>query len=497
LKKDKGNLKEIISHRLTKLNNIKDNGYLIYPYKYDRSHKINEILNISISTDDKFSIAGRIISLRKMGKTSFFHIQDMTDKIQLYIQLNNLPDDKYDHIVRNLDIGDIIGCCGNIFFTKTNELSLKVYDIDLLAKNIRPLPNLKEKDGIAFNQFEDKELRYRHRHLDLIANPEVKNTFIKRAKIISSIRSYLDKNEFIEVETPVLQSVYGGASAKPFTTFHNSLNQEFFLRIADELYLKRLIIGGFDKVYEISKNFRNEGIDKNHNPEFTSLEFYQAYADLYDMIEITESIIKYIAKKNNINEIKFGKFNIDIVKPFRTATIFDLLKKYSEKDLSKMETGELIEFAKYEKNIDIDEKLNYGQILDKLFSDLVEPNLIQPIFVTDYPKSISPLAKIKRNGSNNIVERFELFIGGMEIANSFSELNDPLEQRNRLEAQVLLKDQGDQEAQIIDENYIQAMEAGMPPTGGVGIGIDRLIMLLTNSQSIKDVIIFPTLKNED
>jgi lysyl-tRNA synthetase class 2 len=376
------------------------------------------------------------------------------------------------------------------------ELTIKADNINILSKNIRPLPNMKEKEGESFNAFEDKELRYRHRQLDLIANPSIKAIFKKRAKIISSIRKYLDDNNFIEVETPVLQPVYGGASARPFTTFHNTLEQPLYLRIADELYLKRLIVGGFEKVYELAKNFRNEGMDRNHNPEYTSLEFYQAYSDIYEMMEFTEILFKQVAEKTGDNTLLFGGHTIDLKKPFLKNTMFDLLQEYTKEDLSEMDENELTDFAK-SKSIDISDGMNYGQVLDKIFGELVEPHLIEPIFVTDYPKAISPLAKEDRNGKADIVERFELFIAGMEFANAFSELNDPIEQRSRLESQAKLRDSGDEEAQIVDENFLQAMEIGMPPTGGVGIGVDRLVMLLTQQESIKDVILFPAMRHED
>jgi len=354
---------------------------------------------------------------------------------------------------------------------------------------------MKEKEGESFNSFEDKELRYRHRQLDLIANPEIKATFINRAKIITSIRKFLDENNFIEVETPVLQPVYGGASAKPFTTYHNTLEQSFYLRIADELYLKRLIVGGFEKVYELAKNFRNEGMDRNHNPEYTSLEFYQAFSDIYDMMEITEKLFKEVSKNIIDGLIEFGDHSIDLSLPFQNKSMFELLLEYTKEDLTNWDQLQLFEFAK-SKSLDVKDVMNYGQILDKIFGELVEPHLIEPIFVTDYPKAISPLAKEDRNGNSDIVERFELFIAGMEFANAFSELNDPIEQRSRLESQAELRESGDEEAQIVDENFLQALEVGMPPTGGVGIGIDRLVMLLTQQQSIKDVILFPAMRNE-
>ena len=491
------NLQEIIKFRLEKLEKIKNAGINPYAYNFDKKDSIESLTQKGENgIGEKVMTAGRMVSFRKMGKASFTHIQDENGKIQIYLKNDLLPESIYDNIVRNLDLGDIIGCTGELFVTKMGELSIKADNINILSKNIRPLPNMKEKEGESFNAFEDKELRYRHRQLDLIANPSIKAVFKKRAKIISSIRKYLDDNNFIEVETPVLQPVYGGASARPFTTFHNTLEQSLYLRIADELYLKRLIVGGFEKVYELAKNFRNEGMDRNHNPEYTSLEFYQAYSDIYEMMEFTEILFKQVAEKTGDKTLSFAGHTIDFKKPFLKNTMFDLLQEYTKEDLSEMDENELTDFAK-SKSIDISDGMNYGQVLDKIFGELVEPHLIEPIFVTDYPKAISPLAKEDRNGKADIVERFELFIAGMEFANAFSELNDPIEQRIRLESQAKLRDSGDEEAQIVDENFLQAMEIGMPPTGGVGIGVDRLVMLLTQQESIKDVILFPAMRHED
>ena len=490
------NLLEIINYRLEKLEKIRAAGFNPYPYNFDKTHQISDILNKGENgVGEKVKTAGRMVSFRKMGKASFTHIQDENEKIQVYLKNDLLPENLYDNIVRNLDLGDIIGCSGELFITKTGELSIKADYIMILSKNIRPLPNLKEKEGESFNAFEDKELRYRHRQLDLIANPSVKELFKKRSRIISSLRKFLDEHNFLEVETPVLQSIYGGASARPFTTHHNTLDQSFYLRIADELYLKRLIIGGFDKVYELAKNFRNEGMDSNHNPEYTSLEYYQAYSDMFDMMDLTENLIQYVALETGEVKFEYNANKIDLTIPFQKQSMFSLLGEYAQEDLSEMDGKELVKFAK-SKSLDLENDMNYGQVLDKIFGEIVEPNLIEPIFVTDYPKAISPLAKEDRDGNPNIVERFELFISGMEFANAFSELNDPIEQRNRLESQAHLRELGDEEAQVVDENFLQAMEAGMPPTGGVGIGVDRLVMLLTQQKSIKDVILFPAMRQE-
>ena len=490
------NLREIINYRLEKLEKIRAAGFNPYPYNFDKTHQITELLKKGDNgVGEKVKTAGRMVSFRKMGKASFTHIQDENEKIQVYLKNDLLPENLYDNIVRNLDLGDIIGCSGELFITKTGELTLKADNVIILSKNIRPLPNLKEKEGESFNAFEDKELRYRHRQLDLIANPSVKEIFKKRSRIISSLRKFLDEHNFLEVETPVLQSIYGGASARPFTTHHNTLDQSFYLRIADELYLKRLIIGGFDKVYELAKNFRNEGMDSNHNPEYTSLEYYQAYSDMFDMMDLTENLIQYVALETGEVKFEYNSNKIDLTIPFQKESMFSLLGEYAQEDLSEMDEKELVKFAK-SKSLDLENDMNYGQVLDKIFGEIVEPNLIDPIFVTDYPKAISPLAKEDRDGNPNIVDRFELFISGMEFANAFSELNDPIEQRNRLESQAHLRELGDEEAQVVDENFLQAMEVGMPPTGGVGIGVDRLVMLLTQQKSIKDVILFPAMRQE-
>lgn len=487
-------LKQIIDFRLEKLKKIIDSGVNPYPYSYSASHKSENILKDEKKLEGKtVTIAGRLMSLRKMGKASFCHVQDDKGRIQIYVRRDDIGVDAYQNF-KLLDIGDFIGVEGYVFKTKMGETSIHANVVTILSKSIRPIPIVKEKEGEEFDSFTDKEQRYRNRHLDLIVNHDVKETFIKRAKIISSIRQYLDNNDFIEVETPILQSLYGGANAKPFRTHHNSLDQNFYLRIADELYLKRLIIGGFDKVYELAKNFRNEGIDRNHNPEFTSLEFYQAYVDYEYMMDFVEKLFQTVAEKIGELKITWGDMKIDLSKKFARKPIFNLLSDATGTDVSQLNEKELIKICDTFK-IDAPPQSNYGQILDLLMSKLVEPKLIQPTFVIDYPKAISPLAKKHRNGNPELVERFELFIGGMEFANAFSELNDPIDQRERFESQAKLGKAGDEEAHPVDENFLQAVESGMPPAGGVGIGIDRLVMLLTNNRWIKDVILFPTLRD--
>ena len=486
-------LSQIINFRKEKLSKLKELGFEPYPHGYKRTHSSAEILNNFDDLEDKnVSISGRVMALRKMGKASFIHIMDAFEQIQIFIKKDTVGEKVYEAF-KLIDIGDFIGINGIVFKTKTKEISINTMQFTILSKSIRPLPIVKEKEGEIFDAFKDKELRYRNRHLDLIVNPETRDVFKKRTEIISNIRTTLDSKQFMEVETPVLQPIYGGANARPFTTHHNALGQKLFLRIADELYLKRLIIGGYEKVYEIAKDFRNEGMDRSHNPEFTMLEFYWAYADYNDCMILVEEIIRNAAQKIGSLSIKWGENDIDLSKKFEIKTFYGLLNKEIGLDISSMDDDGLFDVCK-NKNIEIEKNANTGQMLDSLMSTLIEPKLINPTFVIDYPKSISPLAKLKRDGSQNIVERFELFIGGSEFANSFTELNDPIDQRERLEAQAMLKDKGDEEAQPIDEDFIRAMEVGMPPTGGVGIGIDRLVMLLTNNRWIRDVIFFPTMR---
>ena len=493
--KNKNNtLSQLIDIRIEKLNKIKELGYDPYPHTFKRNNNIENILNnIEENLDKLLKVSGRIIALRKMGKASFIHILGFKEKIQVYIKTDLIPENIYDHIVRNLDLGDIVGIEGELFYTKTNELSIKAKNVVLLSKSLRPLPNLKEKDGKVFFSFDDKELRYRKRYLDLIANKEVKELFINRSKIINEIRLFLNNLDYLEVETPVLQPIYGGALAKPFITHHNSLDRQLYLRIADELYLKRLIIGGIEKVYEIGKDFRNEGIDKTHNPEFTMLEFYQAYADVYDMADIVEKMFHNVAKKINVNEISINNQSISINKKFHKINFYESIENIIGESIESYSLKDLYLFAN-KNNIDIDKNLTKGKVLDKIFSIIVEPTLIEPTFVFDYPIEISPLAKKSRKNKKNIVERFELFIGGFELANSFTELNDPIDQKDRFLEQEKYKSSNDEEIQKMDVDFLESMEIGMPPTGGVGIGIDRLVMLLTSTETIKDVILFPTLK---
>ena len=491
---DHKSLQQLINFRLEKLNKLREDGVNPYPVRFDQTHKSKFIKDNYNKVEGKsVAIAGRVMAIRKMGKASFAQLLDSEGRIQIFVKKDNVGDKVYSHF-KLLDIGDYVGVEGDIFTTKTGEISVNVKNLTILAKSIRPLPIVKEKDGEIFDSFDNKEHRYRNRHLDLIVNPEVKEVFKKRSIITSALRSYLDNEGFLEVETPVLQPLYGGANARPFKTHHNTLDQTFYLRIADELYLKRLIIGGFDKVYELSKDFRNEGMDRNHNPEFTMLEWYEAYSDYKDQMNRVEHIIRFAAKSIDKLKLDWGDIKIDLSKKFDRRPYLELLRDATGQDLLDADVKKLRLICKQNK-IEISKNENYGKLLDELMRKLVEPNLTQPIFVTDHPREISPLAKSHRTGDEKIVERFELFIGGAEFANSFSELNDPLDQRIRLENQAKLREEGDDEAQPIDDNFIEAMEYGMPPTGGVGLGVDRLIMLLTDNTSIRDVLLFPAMRN--
>ncbi|MBX3045050.1 MAG: lysine--tRNA ligase [Candidatus Kapabacteria bacterium] len=488
--------------RFEELDILESSGLNAYPYSFDKTHNSIEILgNYKDEEPDNFAevaVAGRITAIRRMGKASFFHILDQDGKIQIYLKKDELPE-FYEHL-KLLDIGDIIGVKGFVFRTKTGEVSVHAKSAELLCKSLTPLPVAKEEideagNKIVHDAFTDKEARYRKRYIDLIVNPQIRTTFIKRSKIITAMRRYFDSRGWLEVETPVLQPIYGGATARPFVTHHNALDIPLYLRIADELYLKRLIVGGFEGVYEISKNFRNEGMDKMHNPEFTSMEIYVAYKDYNWMMEMTENLISSICMEvNGTTEIEFSGKNISLAAPFRRASMFDLFQEYTGKNLRGMSRDQLAEVAK-SMGIDVDDSFSSMKLLDEIFSEKVEHHLIQPTFVIDYPVEMSPLAK-KHRTEEGLVERFELFINGGEIANSFSELNDARDQRARLEEQSRIRAAGDDEAMVLDEDFLNALEIGMPPTAGLGIGIDRLVMLMTGETSIRDVLFFPQMKPE-
>lgn len=445
------------------------------------------------------TIAGRLRALRRQGKVGFGNIEDDSGRIQIFVKRDLVGEENYD-LFKLLDLGDFIELTGECFTTQRGEYSVKAHNVKILAKNLRPIPTVKEKkvDGkiVRYDEFADIELRYRKRYLDLLLNPDVKETFVKRAKIIKSIRDFLYENNFLEVETPILQPIYGGANARPFITHHNTLNIDLYLRIATELYLKRLIVGGYEKVYELGKNFRNEGMDKTHNPEFTAIELYQAFADYNDIMKLTENIFLNIANKVfGTTVFEFDGHKIDLSSPWKRASMIDLIKEYSGFDASDMDLEKITAFCK-ENEIEIPPNAKAGKLIAELFEHYVEPNLIQPTFVIDFPKEISPLAKSKPDNPD-LVERFELFIAGYEFANAFTELNDPIEQRKRLEMQAKMRELGDLEANIVDEDFLEAIEYGMPPMGGLGIGIDRMIMLFTGNNSIKDVILFPQMKPEN
>ncbi|MBU2494758.1 MAG: lysine--tRNA ligase [Bacteroidetes bacterium] len=488
----------LIKRRHEELQELKNGNHETYAYSYDVDNYSKNIKDNYESLEAKdVSIAGRIMAIRRMGKASFTHIQDKEGRIQIYLKKDEIGDEAYD-VFKLLDIGDIIGVTGYVFKTKTGETSVHVKSMKLLAKSIRPIPIAKETtdeqgNKIIHDQFTDKELRYRQRYVDLIVNPEVKEVFILRSKIVTSLRKFLDGKGYFEVETPVLQTLYGGAAARPFVTHHNALDMKLYMRIADELYLKRLIVGGFDGVYEISKDFRNEGIDKTHNPEFTMLELYVAYKDYEWMMDFVESMVRYVSMEVfgttkfliEGNEVDFGP-------RWQRISMTDELKKVTGIDVLEDTTEEIKKMLK-SKGVTVTGKESKGKLIDELFEVTIQDSLIQPAFIVDYPVELSPLAKQHRS-KPGLVERFEGFVLGREICNAFSELNDPIDQMNRFMDQNKMRDEGDDEAHQIDEDYVKALEYGMPPTAGLGIGIDRLVMLLTNQPSIRDVILFPHMR---
>ena len=456
--------------------------------KYDRTNTAGEIkANYEKFEQKDVSVAGRIIAKRIMGKASFCTIQDSDEKIQSYVSINDLGEESY-KAFKTWDIGDIIGIKGFVFKTRTEEISVHAKEVVLLSKSLRDLPE-------KFHGLKDMDLRYRQRYVDLIMNPEVKNTFIMRSKIIKEIRNILDEKGYLEVETPILNTISGGATARPFITHHNTLDIDMYLRIATELNLKRLIVGGYDKVYEIGRIFRNEGMDIRHNPEFTSIELYAAYEDYNDMMDITEEIFSKVAMKVlGTTKITYQGVDIDLTPSWKRITMIDSIKEACNVDFNNINSDEEALSIAKEKGIEVpDIKQTRGDIISLFFDEYVEKTLVQPTFIYDYPVEISPLAKRKKSDPR-LTERFEIFIGGREYGNAFSELNDPIDQYERFKKQVEARDAGDDEAGMMDEDFINALEYGMPPTGGLGIGIDRLIMLLTDSASIRDVLLFPTMK---
>ncbi|MEW5818719.1 MAG: lysine--tRNA ligase [Cyanobacteriota bacterium] len=477
--------------RIKKLNDIREKNIDPYPYSYDKNAKAKDLLDKysdlenGIETSDEYKVAGRIMATRNSGM--FIDLMDDTEKIQLFCHKENIGQEKFKDL-KTTDIGDFIGATGTIRRTPRGELSLKVSDYQILSKSLNPLPE-------KFHGLQDKELRYRQRYVDLIVNKEVRDTLRKRSEIISAIRNFLLDEGFLEVETPMLQVIPGGAAAKPFITHHNTLDIDMYLRIAPELYLKRLIIGGLsEKVFEINRNFRNEGISYKHNPEFTMLELYQAYVDYNEMMNITERIIVHAAQKAlGKLQVTFQGNEIDLTPPWKKITMLDATKEYTDIDFNSIETDNEARKAARDSGIEVDDNDSWGKVIDKVFEEKVEPHLIQPTHIIDYPVDISPLAK-KHRKDKRLVERYETRINGWEIANAFSELTDPLDQRERFEKQLAERESGDEEAHRLDEDFLNALEYGMPPCGGLGIGIDRLVMILTDSPSIRDVIAFPTLR---
>lgn len=480
-------LNELMKVRRDKLQELVDQGLEPYGEKFERTHYTVDIINnFETMEGQQVAIAGRIMAKRVMGKASFANLQDSVGNMQVYARLDDLGPEDYARFEK-MDIGDIIGCSGKVFKTRKGEVTVHIDNYKILSKSLRPLPE-------KWHGLKDVDLRYRQRYVDLIVNPEVKDTFIKRSMIVRSMRKYLDQKGFLEVETPMLHPIAGGASARPFITYHNTLDMKLYMRIAPELYLKRLLVGGFDKVYEINRCFRNEGISTRHNPEFTTLELYQAYGDFKDMMDLTEDLICEIAQEVvGKTTIEYEGVEIHMEKPWRRVPMLEIVKEHSGLDFTKLKDAEEAYTAAKELGLPVEKGASWGDILNTVFEEMVEDKLIQPTFVIDYPVVISPLAK-RQTEDPELTYRFELFIYGREMANAFSELNDPIDQKGRFLAQVEKRNAGDEEAQMYDEDYIQALEHGMPPAGGLGIGIDRLVMLLTNSSSIRDVLLFPTMR---
>jgi lysyl-tRNA synthetase class 2 len=499
------NLSEQEIIRREKLAQLQALGIDPYPAPlYPVTHYSTEIKNsFTDEGKDKFDdvcLAGRIMSVRDMGKASFAELQDSHGRIQIYVRKDDLTKDSdsstYDQVWKKLtDLGDFIGIKGFVFRTKLGEISVHVKELTFLGKSLRPLPIVKEADGHAYDSVTDPEFKYRQRYADLVINPSVKETFVKRTKLHNSIREFLNEHGALEVDTPVLQSIPGGAAARPFTTHHNALDVPFYLRIANELYLKRLIVGGFDWVYEFSRNFRNEGMDRTHNPEFTILEFYTAYKDYLWMMNVTEKLLEKTAVDvTGSTDVAVGEKSISFRAPFKRISIFDAINEHTGFDVSTMDEAGLRDVCR-QLNIAVDPNIGKGKLIDEIFGEKCEHHYIQPTFIIDYPVEMSPLTK-KHRSKPGLVERFELMINGKEVANAYSELNDPVDQRERFEEQVRLMERGDLEAMYIDHDFLRALEYGMPPTSGIGIGIDRLCMLLTNQPSIQDVLFFPQMRPE-
>ena len=488
--------------RRDKLNALRELGINPYPADLFPVNHTSKQVKENFEEGKKVILAGRLMSVRDQGKASFAELQDSEGRIQLYFNRDMLctGEDKtlYNQVFKKLtDLGDFIGIEGELFMTKVGAMCVRVDDFKILSKTLKPLPLPKtDEEGHVFDAFTDPELRYRMRYVDLIVNPQVKEVFMKRTKLFNAMRTFFNEAGYMEVETPVLQSIPGGAAARPFITHHNSLDIPLYMRIANELYLKRLIVGGFDGVYEFSKNFRNEGMDRTHNPEFTAMEIYVAYKDYNWMMEMTENLLEYCALQvNGTTEATFGEHNVNFKAPYARVTMTDAIIQFTGFDITGKTEDELREAAK-SMGIEVNDTMGKGKLIDEIFGEKCEGNFIQPTFITDYPKEMSPLCKSHRDNPD-LTERFELMVCGKEIANAYSELNDPIDQRERFEAQMALAEKGDDEANgIIDEDFLRALEYGMPPTSGLGIGMDRLIMFLTNNQSIQEVLFFPQMRPE-
>ncbi|QZT36592.1 lysine--tRNA ligase [Halosquirtibacter xylanolyticus] len=490
--------------RRNSLQKLRELGIEAYPAEEFEvnatSKEIKENFDAEKNNYQEVVIAGRIMSRRIMGKASFAELQDHNGRIQIYVNRDEIceGDDKtlYNDVFKKLlDIGDIIGIKGFAFVTQVGEISIHAKELVVLSKSLKPLPIVKEKDGKTFDAFTDPEMRYRQRYVDLIVNPQVKDAFVKRTKIVNTMRNMFNEKGYLEVETPILQPIPGGASARPFATHHNALNMPLYMRIANELYLKRLIVGGFDGVYEFAKDFRNEGMDRTHNPEFTVMEIYVAYKDYNWMMDFTEEMIEKVALElHGTTKVQVGDKEIDFKRPFKRITMIDSIKEHTGIDIAGMDEAALIDVCK-KIDVEVDPSMGKGKLIDEIFGEKCEGNYIQPTFITDYPIEMSPLCK-KHRTNPDLTERFELMVNGKELCNAYSELNDPIDQLERFQDQLKLSEKGDDEAMFIDMDFVRALEYGMPPTSGMGIGIDRLTMLMTNSSSIQDVLFFPQMKPE-
>ncbi len=490
------NTGDLRQQRIEKIDHLRQKGINPYPLRFRPENKIVQVkAEFDENKPVKIKIAGRIKSKRVMGKASFGNIEDMTSNLQFYASQEVMGEEEYS-LFKVLDLGDRIGLEGETFLTQKGEKSIRIEKAVLLAKCIRPLPIVKEKDGQLFDEFSDTEMKYRQRYIDLIVNSKTRDDFVMRSKIVSGIRKYLEKMDFLEVETPMMHPIAGGASARPFVTHHNALDINLFLRIAPELYLKRLVVGGLERVFEVNRNFRNEGIDTTHNPEFTMVELYQAYGDYSDMMNIVEGMFSTLAQELlGTTTLTYQGKEINLQPSWKRITYVDAIKNVTGIDFSKIKTSKEAADTAHKAGVKVDDSWPIWKIADEVLSEKVEHTLQNPTFLTDYPKELSPLSK-SREDDPNYVERFELFIAGREMANAFTELNDPFDQKERFEAQVALKEAGDDEAQNMDHDYITALEYGLPPTGGMGIGVDRLVMLFIDTNSIKDTILFPTLRPE-